>query len=62
MFYESQLFENDALDLQSLLLLFNPQQEIPKNELIFLFHDEHEWHNLLVLPDHVTSKTHESPM
>ncbi|CAF5204040.1 unnamed protein product, partial [Rotaria magnacalcarata] len=37
--YESQLFQNDALDLQSLLLLFNPREEIPKNELIFLFHN-----------------------
>ncbi|CAF0843880.1 unnamed protein product [Adineta steineri] len=51
--YESQLFENDALDLQSLLLIFNPQKEIPKNELIFLFHNEYDWHNLLVLPNHL---------
>ncbi|CAF2059285.1 unnamed protein product [Rotaria magnacalcarata] len=52
--YESQLFQNDALDLQSLLLLFNPREEIPKNELIFLFHNDYNWHNLIVLPDHKT--------
>jgi hypothetical protein len=54
--YESQLFQNDAFDLQSLLLLFNTQQEIPKNELVFLFHNEYDWHNLLVLPDSLTVK------
>ena len=56
MLYESQLFQNDALDLQSLLLLFNTQEEIPKNELIFLFDNEHDWHNLIVLPDRITGK------
>ncbi|UJR37629.1 hypothetical protein I4U23_030326 [Adineta vaga] len=54
--YESQLFQNDALDLQSLLLFFNPHDRIPKNELMFLFHNEHDWHNLLVLPNRLTIK------
>ena len=51
---ESQLFQSDALDLQSLLLLFNTEQPIPPNELLFLFHSEYDWHNLLVLPDRMT--------
>ncbi len=54
--YESQLFQTDALDLQSLLLLYNTVQEIPPNELIFLFDNENDWHNLLVLPDRMTVK------
>lgn len=51
---ESQLFRADALDVQSLMLLFSPQQAIPKNELLFLFHNEYDWHHLLVLPDCLT--------
>jgi hypothetical protein len=54
--YESQLFQSDALDLQSLLLLYNTTQAIPPNELIFLFDNEYNWHNLLVLPDRMTVK------
>ena len=47
---ESQVFQNEALDLQSLLLFFNWSEEIPPNELLFLFHDEQEWCHRLVLP------------
>jgi hypothetical protein len=64
--YESQLFQNDALDRQSLLLLFNSHDNIPKNELMFLFRNEYDWHNLLVLPDRMTIKNnnqrHESAL
>ena len=52
--HESQLFQADAFDLQSLLLLFNLQEEIPHNELVFLLHDEHDWYHVLQLPDSMT--------
>jgi len=48
---ECQLFQTNALDLQSLLLLFHSHQTIPSNEFMFLFRNESDWHNLLILPD-----------
>lgn len=49
---ECQLFQTNALDLQSLLLLFYSHQTIPSNEFMFLFRNESDWHNLLILPDY----------
>ncbi|CAF1292349.1 unnamed protein product [Adineta ricciae] len=52
---ESQSFQNNALGLQSLVFLFNPRDEISRNELMFLFHNDDDWHNLLVLPNRLTT-------